>query len=168
MKTNLVCLFLIILAYGCDSSKEKTKDCPLGKPTAIFSDSLPQVTTHQFEVEDQASLESVTFNNGIELVLSQSGCEEISQEFQFTIKDIPNKTQTVSWVTAGVEQFKYLASIGEQFAPFFMWATSIEDNKENFSLNTPVELGPGFFVTFNKVPGSDNNILIVKLHTEKQ
>lgn len=168
MRPILSFLLFIALLIGCGNSTDSNNDCPLGQPTPIFSDTLNQVQSQQFELDGQTSLETVVFKNGIALELAQSGCEQIAQEFQFKIKNIPNKSNTLSWVEAGIGQFKFLASLGEQFAPFFMWATSIEDQKENFAFNTPLELGPGFFVTFNKVPGSDFDILIVRLHTEKQ
>ena len=168
MRTNLIYLFILGLFTNCGNTEKKAEDCPLGKPTAIFSDTLQQVKSHHFELNGQSSVETILFDSGMELELSQEGCEEILQEFQFKIKDIPDKNKTLSWVEMGVVQFKFLSSLGEQFSPFFMWATAIEDAKERFSMNTPQEIGPGFFVTFNKVPGNDSNILIIKLHTEKR
>ena len=67
-----------------------------------------------------------------------------------------------------VEQFKFLSKLDEKFAPFFMWGTAIEEVTEDIALNLPYQLGPGFFVTFNKVPGSEKDILIIKLHSEEQ
>jgi len=166
MRTILTLIVTITLFVTCDNSSKKVTDCPLGQPTPIFSDSLSQVTDHQFELNGQSSLETISFKNGVVLELNQSGCEEISQEFQFKLKEIPNKANTLSWVQAGVEQFRFMSGLGEKYAPFFQWATSIDDQKEKFALNTPMELAPGFFVTFNKVPGNDYNILIVRLHTE--
>lgn len=171
MRDILVFLFLNLLIFSCGNPTDKNNantDCPLGQPTPIFSKDLNQVQSQKFELNGQNSLETVIFKNGINMELAQSGCEQISQEFQFKIKDIPNKKNTVSWVETGISQFKFLSSLGEQFAPFFMWATSIENQKERFAFNTPLELEPGFFVTFNKVPSNDFNILIVRLHTEKQ
>jgi len=168
MKIFQIMLFSVAFLLSCENGTDNNQDCPLGQPTPIFSDSLIQVKTHLFELEEQSSLETVEFDNGVILELAQSGCEEISQEFQFKIKEIQNKNNTLSWVEAGVEQFKYMSGLGEQFAPFFMWATSIDDQKNKFALNTPLELAPGFFVTFNKVSGNNFDILIVRLHTENQ
>ncbi|MFT4759182.1 MAG: hypothetical protein ACI9XO_002138 [Paraglaciecola sp.] len=166
MRPILTLLFFITLVFGCENSAEKTNDCNLGQPTPIFSDTLSQVQSQQFELNGQTSLETIVFKNGIALELAQSGCEQISQEFQFKIKNIPDKSSTLPWIEAGISQFKFLSSLGAQFAPFFMWATSMEDQKEQFTFNTPLELGPGFFVTFNKVPSTNFDILIVRLHTE--
>lgn len=166
MRTILSLILTSVLFFGCENSTEKSQECPLGQPTPIFSDSLNQVQAHQFELNGQSSLETVSFTNGVVLELAQSGCEEISQEFQFKLKEIENKGNTLSWVNAGVQQFRFMSGLDEKYAPFFQWATSIDDQKEKFALNTPMELAPGFFVTFNKVPGNDYNILIVRLHTE--
>ena len=163
-----VILLIFLMFFGCGNPQGNENDCPLGQPTAIFSDTLKEIQSQKFEVTGQESLETVQFKNGVELELAQRGCEEISQEFQFRLLELADQNKTIAWVEAGVEQFKFLATLGEQFSPFFIWATSIEEQKQNFAFNTPQELAPGFFVTFNKVAGSDYSILIVKLHTEKK
>jgi len=165
MNSFHVILLFFVFFSACNNTTEQEEQCSKGQPTPIFSSELVDVISQKFELDGQNSLETIAFKNGNKLELAQSGCEDVVQEFQFTIPSIQQKSETVNWVEAGIEQFRFLSGLDEKYTAFFMWGNAIEESKDQIAFNIPHQLGPGFFVTFNKVSGNKNDILIVKLHS---
>ena len=96
MKKLTILSFIFLLAtvfIGCGNesspskktSEQNQEKCKYGTPTPIFSDALSKVTDHSFSAEGQKGIEEVSFENGVELELLQSGCNEILQSYQFKI-----------------------------------------------------------------------------------
>ena len=163
---------LLMLLLSCNSAQQQSDepfaDCPQGKPSAVFNKEIQGIKEHQFGLKADFSIETVDFHNGTKLELIQSGCENVVQEYQFTFEGEPLPNDPAVWTALAVVQFKFLSSLGEAFAPFFMWATAIENAQDHFIFNEAHEIQPGFFVTLNKVSGQAEQILIVKLATQTQ
>jgi len=157
----------IILAFGCKSEKDKKgdnfSDCKYGAPTAVFASDLPTVATHKFELKSQVGFEEITFNNGLQLQLTQSGCNEIKQEFQFTLPDKPSADTPPYWVDQTRAQFNALGELGEKYLTLNFWAQPLEANREAISLGEPFELQPGFSIKIDRIIGSQNTLLLITL-----
>ena len=157
MRSLLPLLFLFL--FSCNNSADEK--CKYGTPTPIFSKEISAVTAHNFEAKEQESAEQVTFENGLQLQLQQSGCNDIKQEFQFTI-DRPGEGEP-NWFLLVSEQFLYLSSLSGNTESLGMWASVISSNASLFKLGLPVEVEKGFFVKIDKIESGKNTILIVEL-----
>ncbi len=138
-----------------------SEKCKYGAPTPVFSKEIKSVTGHSFEAKGQESTEVATFENGMQLQLKQSGCNDIKQEFQFTIER-PSEGQP-NWFLLVSEQFIYLSSLSEQTVSMGMWASVISSNASLFKFGLPIEVEKGFFVKIDKIDSGNNAILLVEL-----
>ena len=151
-------LFLLIIIFSCGTEAEQ---CKYSTPTAIFSKEISTVVDHNFIADGQSATESAVFENGLQLELEQSGCNDIKQVFQFTI-DRPGEGEP-NWFLIVAEQFNYLSSLSEQTMSLGMWASVISSNASLFKLGLPIEVEKGFFVKIDKIDSGKNAILIVEL-----
>lgn len=166
--TNLNFFFVftvLIFTYGCgNTSQEKDifKDCKYGQPTAIFSLDLPQVGGHSFELKGKEGVELVSFKNGLDVELIQSGCNKITQDFSFMLMG-KREGDSAYWTNEAVKQFQYLGSLSENFGVLSFWGQAILERLNDFEMGQAVEVQPGFYAEINKVISSDHAIVTVKL-----
>ena len=170
MKKNVIILFLLTttsLFIGCTdgnpSSKEKEakeEKCKYGTPTPIFSSDLKKITFHEFTAEGQKGVEKVIFENDVELELLQSGCNEILQSFQFTVK-VPDTHENKFWIGLAIEQFNYLSTLSDDHVSFGFWAKAIINNLDIIKIGEPFEPEPNTFIKIDKIPSGEKTILVV-------
>ena len=158
---------LLILACGSEKkSNEPFGDCQYGAPKAVFKPEIPKLSKHSFQLNKNAAIEKVQFDNGIALELIQSGCEKPKQEFQFTIPASTNNFKDGDWINMGIDMFAYMGRLAPELQPFLMWQGALSDRMDQLKLGLPHELEQGFFVKLDKVAGGDSGLLLVTLYQE--
>jgi len=162
MKHYLPLLVLILLA-ACQSTDTAEQNnfskCKFGQPQAIFSDSLPTVRSHAFQIQKQSAIEILQFDSGKKLELLQSGCNEIIQELKFTL---PNQ-KIDNWVEATAQELEALGNLSQDLTPFRFWAGAIAHREKDFKLGQDLELDSNVFAKIDKIEASDYSILTVIL-----
>jgi len=171
MKYGFFILFLSLLAACGTSSTTSTvtnafADCQYGPPKAIFSDKIPLVSAHSFELGAKTAVETVVFDRDIRLELTQSGCEKPKQVFQFTIPGDSTGYSPEEWVEMALNQFKFLGSLHEPLQALHFWGNALSEQKETIKLGQPVPLEQGRFVKIDKVADSQKGILMIELYQE--
>lgn len=162
-------IFFLLILFSCDnsgSSSNETVDCSMGKPQAIFDEKNPQISSQSFSLNKSSSLEMVEFSNGLKLELTQSGCEFVKQQFQFSFEENTTDFPKEFWIERAIQKFRFLAKLDEKYQPFMLWASFIHNKKEQFNLNIPLELEPGHFATINKISSQNESHLIVILESK--
>lgn len=166
MKYWILFLLIGISAFSCrhQSSADNFKDCPSGKPEAIFSKDIAPIQRHQFQIRRQEAIETIVFESGKKLTIIQTGCDSIRQEFRFEFPDkIEGNQPAAYWVDQAVREFEFLSSLGPQYLVFSSWAQAISNNSNAIHLSESTEIQPGFFVRIDRITGSDHTILTVIL-----
>ncbi len=164
----LLISILSTISFACrngDSSSNENPDsleeaCKYGAPTPIFSKELEKVTDHFFSVKGQKGVERVQFENGMELELLQSGCDELLQSYRFSLsKDLNGDDQF--WIEQAIEQFRYLSTLSENHLSLSLWAGAIANSTEYISLGVSFEPEPNTFIKIDKIPSIEKTILVV-------
>jgi len=153
-----------ILQMGCTDSKNQAKDfknCKYGTPSAIFSQALKQVKAHSFQLKPQEAIEIIHFDNDVKLELIQSGCDEIRQEFRFTIKNF-QKTNFQHTIDEALEQLRYLGGLSDQYASFSFWSDAIAQKRTQLKAGKVYEIESNRFVKIDLIPEDKQAILIVE------
>jgi len=167
------CFFILSIFFlaACGTSTTSTEhnafaDCQYGSPKPIFSDNIPLVSAHSFELGANAAVETVVFDRDIRLELTQSGCEKPKQVFQFTIPGDSTGYTTEDWVEMALNQFKFLGSLHEPLQALNFWGNALSAQKETIKLGQPVPLEQGRFVKIDKVADTKQGILMIELYQE--
>ena len=159
-------LFLgIFLSCGQENPTNQNhngfKHCAAGTPNAIFSSELDLIKKHDFQLKARSGVESIVFKDDLALQIFQTGCEQITQEFNFTLSgDFSDKKQ-VEWVDECIRLFRYMSTASPKHAIFNMWAGEIDRNKLHIKLGEKYQLAEGFFIKLNKIASSDQAFLAV-------
>lgn len=167
MKMRFAVLLISFVLGSCRNNRiasENLADCPHPVPIAIFSDTLPAVTRHQFNLNAMESVEEVTFRNGVELTLIQSGCEARKQEFRFRLpgENFPANDQAF-WREQITQQLRFLANLGPQYLALNAWTEAIEQLEGQIMLGEAIEIQPGFYIEIDRIISSDYAILLLIL-----
>lgn len=158
-------LFIILFASAC---KTKTNaPCRFGSPTAIFSDTMQNVKKHFFTIKDGTGVEMVAFKNNYLLEVEQSGCEDIQQQFSFTLHGKFMDAPDSFWIGLAIKQFKDMAGMSPKLAPFTAWGEAIESMKDKIRLSEPMEIQPQFMCRLDKVVSLDQATLVILLSQKK-
>lgn len=162
--TTFWILWIVLLLgfSGCKSTSENTEKCKYGAPVAIFSPDIPGIKQHEFSVKGQEGIEKVTFKKGHTLELHQSGCNEVRQEFRFTIP-APPPDSAPNWFVLASEQFNFMGTLSPGLAPFTFWGDAIADRAGALQLGVPSDFEGGFTVKIDKIESGDSILLIVEL-----
>ena len=170
--STLILLLVGILIVGCGDeaptkASKKTKsdfsDCKYGKPEAIFSAAIPQITAHSFNIHQREGIELVKFDNGITMELIQSGCDNIVQAFKFRIPGDHRKKSNLEWVNEAVKQLRYLGGLDQKFASLSFWGNEIEQINTILKLGSTHDIQQGFKVKIDKVLSINESILLLEL-----
>ena len=158
---------ILILFNACQSDSSKTGKCKYGKPTAIFSDTMPTVAKHLFQVKDGVGVEMVVFTNKLLLEIEQSGCNDIHQQFSFIMFGNFNDTQNDDiWKRLAVKHFRDLANISPTLFAFNGWADAIESVKDKLKFSEPVDLEGKTQVRIDKILSTDKATLVVQFSSQ--
>ncbi len=173
MKNRLKFLFYTLvfgcLVVACGSEKKSNApfgNCQYGPPKPVFKAEIPKITQHGFQLNKNAAVENVKFDNGVSLELFQSGCEKPKQEFQFTIPAPTNNFKDLDWINMSIDMFAYMGNLSPELQPFLMWQGALKDRIAQLKLGLPHELEQGFFVKLDKVASADSGLLLVTLYQE--
>ena len=109
------------------------------------------------------ALEVVSFNNGLFLEIYQSGCDSLRQEFRFHLFEAPGEDTAAAWFSEARQQFRFLSSLGPQYAPFSEWADALDLGETDMRLAQPVEIQTGFWAKIDRIDSFDGPTLIVIL-----
>lgn len=138
-------------------------DCKYGQPTAIFNANQPGIQQHRFKTDGNEATEQVTFSDGLEMTLLQSGCNEIRQEFQFNLKGNFQTQATDFWINQAVQLLKRLGGLGHHYSGFNQWAQLIETQAPMIKLAENTALQPGYYVHIDRILSADNATLVLTL-----
>ncbi|MEO1514222.1 MAG: hypothetical protein AAFV95_04395 [Bacteroidota bacterium] len=153
-----------VLCPSCDSGpSDPFADCRYGKPTAIFNDSLPAIQQHQFELQGKTGFERISFQNGLQLELYQSGCDNIQQEFRFSLPGQPPQDTPEFWFKQAVSLLNYLGGLSKKQQALLMWSNMIRQKSTPAKLGQAVELEPGAFAKIDHIKGTEQNLIIIEL-----
>jgi len=156
-------LSLVICLVLCACSTNPYADCAYGEPAPVFSDELKAVKSHEFKLVGMNGIESINFENGVILNLTQSGCNLIKQDFSFNLdrrKVVDNDT---FWIKSSIEQFNFMGRLSPDLSSFAMWAAAIQGVAKDLKIGKQVMVEPGFSVTIDKIVGEQEAILRVTL-----
>ncbi len=161
-------LFVLVLFFlsNCGSTSKKNAgpfaDCKYGKPTAIFNNEIPTVTENSFKIEGKEGLEKVIFEDGMELEIIQSGCNEVKQELFFRFK---NKKfgSDFEMMTNAVQQLLDLGDLDEKLKAFTFWAQAVMKKPNTIKKGKALEVEPYTFVTIDQIDDQDDTIIWIIL-----
>ncbi len=161
---------LIFLVSACKNSENKGK-CKYGKPQAIFTDSMPTVRKHFFQIKDETGVEMVVFPKDLFVEIEQSGCNEIKQQFTFFLKGDFKDATDEDWKTLSVKFFRDFAAISpEKLNGFNFWADAIENDGKEIKLAEPhlikQDIGTRF-VRIDKIVSPEKSTLVIQLSSKE-
>ncbi len=150
-----------------EQTKKETKapksDCKYGAPVAIFSEKLEQVKSQAFESTGQKGVETVEFADGKLLELFQSGCNEIRQEYRFTIKGEFKDKPDDFWFKEAIDHLTYIGQIDERYAVIGMWVGALDHMQEDMKIGEFSEAEQSTFIMVDKIVESGASMVIVVL-----
>lgn len=162
-------LLLLLSFWGCapDAPSGGTPaDCRYQAPEPVFSEQLAGVRGHRFERESMAATESFVLDQQLQVVLHQSGCEYILQEFIFEWENGPRGNSARYWVREAAERFERLAHLGAAYISFKALSDALRQNETSIRLEQAFELQPGLNVTITPLSQRSPKQLQVVLRQE--
>lgn len=161
---------MLLACFGCQQDIPETttafNDCRYQAPEAIFSPADPSISQHRFNLSDGKGVEEAVIDNDVSLMLIQTGCDQIVQEFQFQWEGSFLGEADAFWIRQAAERFYQLGNLGASYLTFRSVAKAIEVRAQDIRTNRPVELQPGVELSIEAHPTSSEAILLVTL-TEK-
>ncbi len=171
MKPILYIVFALTF-FACndkkeDQNKKPFSQCKCGKPEPIFKDGSSDVIVNRnFTMTQESALENVSFKDGTELQIVQSGCNEIIQEFSFFYQKDESKGSPEFWKNKAIAEFEKIGTLNTRYQPFTSWANAIKLAAPNMKLGEATELEKDFFITIDKVNNGKDIQLLVKVHAK--
>ena len=152
-----------LLIMSCSGNAPEKEKCRFGEPTAIFKQDNPALLSSNFRKEGRIGIETVKFKNQLSLELTQSGCQEVIQDFAFTLPMINPKADGQFWIQQGEQLMRFLGNTHPNLMQFSEWANMIAQSGKEMKLGQAKEIQTGYFVTIDKIPGSTETIIKVTL-----
>ncbi len=153
---KIIILFIssVILAACGNNAPAKLvepfKGCKMGKPKPIFELGMAHISNQKFELQPEAGVEEVLFDNGNTLTIRQSGCDVVHQEFNFLMQGDYTKASENACMMLAINQLYFLSKISPKLYGFQGWAQAMEAKIKEIKLAAPFELEKGFFVKIDK------------------
>ncbi len=159
MKSLFTILFSVCLIYACgDSTGANTTGCAMGVPKAMFSPKLQGFANHSFRVTQNNSTEEFSYKDN-PVVVFQTGCDYIEQEFQFTFNE---KTDTDE---AGMVKLANIlldwSRLGKNYVSFKPWADQIRAVSTEMQMGTSFNPSPDIEILVNKINTATGEILTI-------
>lgn len=143
------------------SSAEMESDfskCPNGAIPAIFDTMQSELVISQHFEAGKASVEElVTFKNGVQLKLMQSGCKILKQRYEFTLPTKLEEANPQFWIVLAVSQFEEMSAIEPGFATL---RDIILSNGKEVKLGLPFQ-GEDYSFTIDKFETEGKTLLVV-------
>ncbi len=147
----IILLTFAIVLIECKNDGDTKKDCTMGRPTAIFTDSMTFIKKHNFIVKGQESTESLILPDDVTIQIDQTGCESVNQRYIFTYP-LELKLDSISMVVDSViSQFNYLASKDHKLKAFSLWSNALQQYKAQIHQNEQLELENGIMISIDKM-----------------
>jgi hypothetical protein len=162
MLKNIFILFSVILVhFGCKS------DCKFGKAVPIFPKGLPIVTEQHFEAREADAVENVVFKNGLRLQITQSGCDDLKQLFEFMQQGDYAQRGDDFWKKTAVDQLKMMSGMHASLQMFSAWAAAVEKVLPTLKLGESTEIERNTYVKIDKVTNGKDAILFLELSKKR-
>lgn len=169
MRIYLLSILVVLLFASCSNNSQTNSagDCKYGSPTAIFNDTLQQISQHQFTTNENESSESISFQDGTNLQILQSGCNSIKQEFHFTYSGDYQERSLDQWIEEALLQFIKLSQMHPDYMVFQLWGQAIAAKAEEIKRAESIELESGFYFKLDWITSSNDANLMLTL-SEKE
>ncbi|NBC06737.1 MAG: hypothetical protein GVY26_06040 [Bacteroidetes bacterium] len=163
-------LVLLLLGFGAcapDAPPGGTPaDCRYQAPEPVFGEKLTGVSGHHFEREGMSATETFVLDQQLEVVLYQSGCDYIQQEFIFTWAGGPRGNSARFWVREAADQFERLAHLGAAYVSFKALSDALRQHEASIQLEKAFELQAGLAITISPLSYRSPKQLRVVLRQE--
>ncbi len=166
-------LFLIVLALftftGCaddvppSAAADPFSDCRYGAPKPIFSEGLRSVTRHHFRLEEDRAIEFLSFDDGLQLSILQTGCDYIHQEFHFELVEKYAGAPSSYWIQESINKFHRLGQLGPAYVIYSSIADALTERSSQLALGHSTELQPGFFAKIESGSPATDGALVITL-----
>lgn len=163
MHKFILIISLILFSFSCSDSPSPNEKCRFGEPTAIFKKDNSALLSTTFKKEGRIGIETVEFKKGFLLELTQSGCQEIIQDFAFTLPMVNNQADGQFWIQQGEQLMRFMGNTDPSLMQFSEWANMIAQSGSEMKLGQAKEIQTGYFVTIDKISGNQETIVKVTL-----
>jgi len=133
-------LLCTLLFFACGNEKSAAEKCKFGEPSAIFDNSNPEIETAIFEKKNGKGIETVQFKNQMGLELTQSGCQELVQDFAFRLPMTNPDADGQFWIEQGAQLMRYLGNLDPNLVQFSEWANVIKQAQSEMKLGEAKEI----------------------------
>lgn len=173
--------FVLSLSISCKNGDSKTEEleefeytdqmerdlslCP-NKVTSIFNiGDTSSITQHNFELRKAEAIENVSFENGLQLKLRQSGCQVLKQRYEFVLPTtVPvtedNQEDAAFWIDEAAKQFEYLTTFADDF---IIYQQLILAGRDYATLNEPLRITQDAGFTINHFQIDNQTIIVVEV-----
>lgn len=165
-----IIIFFCLVTCTSDRSADQQnyfEDCAYTSPTAIFSNDIAEIEYHTFELEREKGIEKVVFNDGLELEITQQGCNTIQQDFKFLLHTDYISDDSQYWIQQAGKLFYFIGGLEEQYLPLYEWGNAIIQNSAQMRLNRSFEVFDGFAVKVSLRKDSPQQLLLIVTLLEK-
>lgn len=163
-RRHLILLGSILFGMaGCmdePSSADVFEDCRYSAPKPIFKDGLESVSTHHFQLEKEKAVESLAFDDGLQLLILQTGCDYIRQEFRFEWDGGRKGAPDSFWIGEAADKFYRLGSLGPAYIVYHSIARALEERNGEIRLGQNIELQAGFYVKVDNLNSRGRGALL--------
>jgi len=159
----IIFTLFILTAISCSENTPTQEKCRFGEPTAIFTEQNPAIASTNFQKNERAGIETVQFKNKLSLTLTQSGCQEVIQDFVFTMPFTNPGADGQYWIGQGEQLMRFLGNTDPNLMQFSEWANMIAQSGSEMKLGQAKEIQTGYFVTIDKIAGNAETIVQVTL-----
>ena len=108
----------------------------------------------------------LSFTNNDQLEVFQDGCNEIRQEFHFSLQgDFQHQADSV-WFNLATEKMTFLARLSPQQAALGMWGRAIQQLKPYMTIGQSIEPEPNTFILVDRLVQDQSAQLIIRLESK--
>jgi hypothetical protein len=161
LKNIFILLSVIVMSFGCKS------DCKFGKAVPIFPKGLPIVTEQHFESREADAFETIVFKNGLHLQITQSGCNDLKQLFEFMQQGDYAQRGDEFWKRTAVDQLKMMSKMHASLQTLNIWASAIENILPVLKLGESTEIEPNTYIKIDKVTNGKDAVLSLELSKKR-
>jgi hypothetical protein len=165
-------IFLVLFLTSCHSEpatkqQDYFRDCLYSAPEPIFIKHLSAIKFHEFQLNRERGVEKVSFDNGLELEIIQTGCNQMKQEFRFSIYGNMDNKEAEFWIQQAGKYFFYLGALDEYLLPLYEWGELLIRNAPYMQLNKNFEVVEGFLVRVAIRQGNPEKAILIVAISEQ-
>ncbi|MCB0564676.1 MAG: hypothetical protein H6573_18070 [Lewinellaceae bacterium] len=163
----LLCLALLGLTSCADETPATTADpfadCRYGAPKPIFNEQVRSIIQHNFRLEEDRAVETVSFDDGLQLSILQTGCDYINQEFRFNLTNPYPGAPASFWIQEAINHFYRLGQLGSAYVIYASVADALNQKSGRISLGQSTELQSGFYARIEDGKSGNGGLLVITL-----